>query len=131
MSIFTEQDILGLIFNNHIEIPSVYGDIVLDENNKYRCTGCDRTGCVYCGYGVHLEKGETRFQRLAKTHLRQYEYCINGSQWIDNPEYDVSKIGADYWNPEKIWVPNSKGLGMGKMFDMVNEVMGKDFIRYD
>ena len=119
-----------MIFNNHIEIPSVYGDIVLDENNKYRCTGCDRTGCVYCGYGAHLEKGETRFQRLAKTHLRQYEYCINGGQWIDNHNYDATKIGTDYWNPKQIWVPNKDGLGMGKMFDMVNEVMGRDFIRY-
>lgn len=130
MSIFTEQDVLGLIFDNHIEIPSVYGDIVLDENNNYYCIGCDRTGCAYCDYGVHLEKGETRFQRLAKTHPRQYEYSIGGGQWINNPNYDTTKIGTDYWNPKQIWVPDKDGLGMGKMFDMVNEVMGRDFIRY-
>lgn len=131
MSIFTEQDVLGLIFDNHIEIPSVYGDVVFDNNNCYYCTGCDRTGCVYCGYGVHLEKGETRFQRLAKTHPRQYEYSIGGGQWIDNPDYDATKIGTNYWNPKQIWVPDKNGLGMGKMFDMVNEVMGKDFIKYN
>lgn len=131
MSIFTEQDVLGLIFNNHIEIPSVYGDIILDNNNQYKCTGCDRSGCIWCPYGVHLEKDETRFQRLANTHPKQYEYCINGGEWVDNPEYNRTMIGTDYWNPEKIWVPNNKGLGMGKMFDMVNEVMGKDFIRYN
>lgn len=130
MSIFTEQDVLGLIFDNHIEIPSVYGDIALDNNNNYYCTGCDRTGCAYCDYGVHLEKGETRFQRLAKTHPRQYEYSIGGGQWINNPSYDTTKIGTDYWNPKQIWVPDKDGLGMGKMFDMVNEVMGRDFIRY-
>ena len=87
--------------------------------------------CQWCTYGVHLEKGETRFQRLAKTHPRQYEYSIGGGKWINNPNYDVTKIGTDYWNPKQIWAPNKDGLGMGKMFEMVNDVMGKDFIRYD
>ena len=35
------------------------------------------TGCIFCGFGAHLEKGETRFQRLAKTHPKLWAYCIN------------------------------------------------------
>lgn len=39
--------------------------------------GESRTGCMFCMFGVHLEKGENRFQRMAKTHPKQYDYCID------------------------------------------------------
>lgn len=39
--------------------------------------GYDRTGCMFCMFGVHLEKGTNRFQRMKETHPKQYEYCIN------------------------------------------------------
>lgn len=39
--------------------------------------GYDRTGCMFCMFGVHLEKDENRFQKMAKTHPKQYDYCIN------------------------------------------------------
>ena len=38
--------------------------------------GENRTGCMFCMFGVHLEKGKNRFQRMAKTHPKQYKYCI-------------------------------------------------------
>ena len=92
--------------------------------------------CIFCGFGFHLEKNaETRFQRLAKTHPRQYEYSIGGGQWVDNPYYDPAAPEYDgewkNWNPKKIWVPSKKGLGIGKVCDMVNEIYGKDFYRYE
>ena len=149
MSFWTEQDVMQYIIKNDIEICSVYGDIVAvdEDGNEYdphtlltdgcklKCTGCDRTGCIYCGFGAHLEKGVTRFQRLAWTHPRQYEYCIGGGQWVDNPAYDP--VAPEYdgewknWNPKKIFVPSKQGLGLKTVFDMVNEIYGKDFYRYD
>ena len=36
--------------------------------------GYSRNGCMYCGFGVQLEKGNNRFQILAKTHPIQYDY---------------------------------------------------------
>ena len=150
LSFWTEQDILAYIVKYDLPIASVYGDIVsVQDGNEYpakdmtgqigcnlKCTGCDRTGCIFCGFGFHLEKkGETRFQRLAKTHPRQYEFSIGGGQWVDNPYYDP--VAPEYdgqwknWNPKKIWVPSKKGLGMGKVFDMANEIYGKDFYRYE
>ena len=149
MSFWTEQDVLEYVVENGLEICSVYGDIVaVDEvGNEYdphnllidgcklKCTGCDRTGCIYCGFGAHLERGETRFQRLARTHPRQYEYCMGGGQWVDNPAYDP--VAPEYdgewknWNPKQIWVPSKKGLGLKVVFDMANEIYGKDFLRYD
>ena len=82
-----------------------------------------------------MEKGETRFQRLARTHPRQYEYCMNGGQWVDNPSYDPAAPAMDgdwqNWNPKKVWVPSKEGLGMRKVFDDCNQIYGKDFIRYE
>lgn len=147
MSFWLEQDVLHYIWENGIEICSVYGDLVaVDEDGleytpipsidcKLKCTGCQRTGCMYCAFGANHEKGETRFQRLARTHPKQYEYCMGGGQWVDNPDYDptAQKMDGDWlnWNPKQIWVPSKKGLGMKKVFDDCNEIYGKDFIRYD
>ena len=60
---------------------------------------------------------------------------MGGGQWVDNPAYDESAPEYDgewkNWNPKKIWAPSKKGLGMKVVFDMVNEIYGKDFYRYD
>ncbi|MCX7841558.1 MAG: hypothetical protein N2489_00595, partial [Clostridia bacterium] len=37
---------------------------------------CKRTGCVFCGFGCHLEKEPNRFQRLKVTHPKLWEYCM-------------------------------------------------------
>ena len=70
-------------------ICSVYGDIVTDDEESgqttladfmdmeefelgrplLHTTGCQRTGCVLCGFGCHLEKEPNqRFVNLKKTH---------------------------------------------------------------
>lgn len=87
MSFWTEQDVLLYIKENRLPICSVYGDVVTDDEETgqttladfmdmeefelgrpiLHTTGCDRTGCVLCGFGCHLEK-ESRFERLKKTH---------------------------------------------------------------
>ena len=151
LSFWTEQDILTYIKQFELDIASPYGSIdfvdskgnviipegaAMPEGCKLKCSGCQRTGCVYCAFGAHLEKGETRFQRLAKTHPRQYEYCMGGGEWADNPAYDPTassepdEMGWVNWNPKKIWVPNKEGLGMKKVFDLCNEIM-PGMYRYD
>lgn len=77
MAFWTEQDVLQYLFENKIPYASVYGDIEIDKNGEYYTTGCQRTGCMFCGYGCHLEKEPNRFQRLKLTHPRQYDYIIN------------------------------------------------------
>lgn len=90
LSFWTEQDILHYIKQNDIEIASVYGDIVYEDSDgmqyeepmfanemKLTVTGVKRTGCMFCGYGCHLEKpGEGRFEIMKKTHPKQYEYIM-------------------------------------------------------
>lgn len=124
MSFWTEQDVLQYIKENNIPIASVYGDVVYKDEDgfmyqdsicggKLCTTGCARTGCVFCAFGAHLEKGESRFERLKHTHPRQYEYCIGGGEYING-----------------VWQPSKEGLGMGHVFDELNKIYGKDFIKY-
>lgn len=120
LSFWTEQDIYHYIKKYNVPYCSVYGDIVVDcgqENggqittfdilNDYegailKTTGCDRTGCIFCMFGCHLEKQPNRFQRLKQTHPRQYEYCINGGEMVDGK-----------------WQPSKEGLGLGKVLDYI------------
>ena len=76
MSFWTEQDVFQYIKESNIPYASVYGDIKQDKNGKYYTTGCNRTGCVFCGFGCHLEKEPNRFQRLKQTHPKLWSYCM-------------------------------------------------------
>ena len=81
MAFWTEQDVLRYIKENNIEIASVYGDIVEDPDGKLHTTGCDRTGCVFCGYGCHLDHSEkSKFQRLKETHPKIYDYIMKPTE---------------------------------------------------
>lgn len=82
--------------HQRFEICSVYGDIVGGDGDKkplpenvinmgvleldrplLKTTGYDRTGCMFCGYGCHLEKpGNGRFERMKLTHPKQYDYIM-------------------------------------------------------
>lgn len=94
MSFWVENDVLQYIKQNNIQICSLYGDIVEDDEYpgqitwndyagfdigkvQYSTTGLKRTGCMFCGYGCHLQKeGEGNFERMKLTHPKQYEYIM-------------------------------------------------------
>lgn len=97
MSFWNEQDVLKYIYKNHIQIASVYGEVVKENEVEgqldfedigfcecdaiYRTTGCKRTGCMFCGYGCHLEKeGEGRFEIMKTTHPKQYDYIMRSAE---------------------------------------------------
>jgi len=65
IAFWKEEDIWEYIKTRNIPYSKIYD------------MGYDRTGCMFCMYGIHLEKGENRFQRMAKTHPKQYNYCTN------------------------------------------------------
>lgn len=125
LSFWTEQDILHYIKKYNVPYCSVYGDIVIDqkvdgenilegqmnvidylgcyeEGDRLTTTGCNRTGCIFCMFGCHLEKEPNRFQKLKQTHPRQYEYCIGGGEMVDGK-----------------WQPSKEGLGLGKVLDYI------------
>lgn len=123
MSFWTEQDVLHYLKKYDLPYCSVYGDIVSrdEDGNLYdlppeylevlyasgnptelTTTGCNRTGCIFCMFGCHLEGEPNRFQRLKETHPRQYEYCIGGGEMVDGK-----------------WQPNKEGLGLGHVLDYI------------
>ena len=55
-------------------------------------SGVNRTGCMFCMFGVHLEQEPNRFQRMKITHPKQYDYCMR----------------------------EENGLGLGKVLDFIN-----------
>lgn len=94
MSFWTEQDVLHYIKENNIEICSVYGDIICDESDQLagqmslvdfgiesledkplKTTGCSRTGCMFCGYGCHLNDDQ-RYVLMRQTHPKIYDYVF-------------------------------------------------------
>ena len=76
MSFWLEQDVLKYLKRYEVPYPSVYGEIIEDENGDLKTTGCERTGCMFCGFGCHLEKEPNRFQKLKETHPKVHEYCM-------------------------------------------------------
>lgn len=81
LGFWRQQDILEYIYKNDLKIASVYGEVIEDRNLLDECTysttGCERTGCIYCLYGINHDATPNRIQRLKKTHKKQYDYCIN------------------------------------------------------
>ena len=75
MSFWLEQDVLQYIKINKLKICSVYGDIKVKHNLLYT-TGCNRTGCMFCGYGCHLEKENGRFLQIKDTHPKIYDFIM-------------------------------------------------------
>lgn len=76
LAFWTEQNVLEYLKMTEIPYASIYGNIVC-ENGKFRTTGVQRTGCMFCMFGVHLEKSPNRFQKMEITHPKQHNYCIN------------------------------------------------------
>jgi len=58
--------------------------------------GWDRTGCMFCMFGVHLEKTPNRFQCMEKTHPKLYKYCMNKLGLKEILKY----IGVEYKNKQ-------------------------------
>lgn len=131
LSFWKNNDILTYIHENNLPIASVYGNVIpgdgkeIDgqlnlydltgnyEGCRFRTTGCDRTGCMFCLFGAHIEKGEGRLERMKRTHPRRYEYVMGGGEFDE----------------EGMWIPNREGLGFKFVIDWLNK-NGNLQIRY-
>lgn len=73
-----------------------------------------KTGNVYANETTIRRFTKNIFERLKRTHPKQYEYCLGGGEY----------------NEEGLWQPNEKGLGMKHVFDVFNELYPNTPIRY-
>jgi len=65
-----------IFFWNEGDIYKYVRDFDVKVSEIYKM-GYKRTGCMFCMYGLHLEKGDNRFQRMRVTHPKLYDYCMN------------------------------------------------------
>lgn len=91
LGFWREQDVLEYIYTQQLPIAKVYGEVVC-EDGKYHTTGVNRTGCVYCLYGIHKETAPNRIQQLKETHPKLHSYCLDQLGLQQVLEY----IGVDY-----------------------------------
>ena len=103
MSFWSKSDVLHCLLKYNIPyVKEIYGDIVC-KNGVYTTTKQKRTGCIFCGFGCHLEKEPNKFQTLSILEPKLYDYCMRGGKYDDSVK----------------WVPD-KGLGMAKVLDFIN-----------
>jgi 3'-phosphoadenosine 5'-phosphosulfate sulfotransferase (PAPS reductase)/FAD synthetase len=68
---WTDKDIWEYIRINQLDYAKVYDD------RPGGIPGETRTGCVFCLFGIHLEKYPNRLQRLRVTHPKLHAYCMD------------------------------------------------------
>ena len=62
---------------NEMETASDYGKQIQDEDGNWLFDGADRTGCVSCMLGIHMEKGENRAVRMYRENREEWERIYN------------------------------------------------------
>ncbi|MCK5642702.1 MAG: phosphoadenosine phosphosulfate reductase family protein [Gammaproteobacteria bacterium] len=65
MSIWTEKDVWDYIKQEKLPYSDIYDK------------GYDRTGCIFCAFGAHMEPKPGRFVLLRRTHLKLWKFCMN------------------------------------------------------
>jgi 3'-phosphoadenosine 5'-phosphosulfate sulfotransferase (PAPS reductase)/FAD synthetase len=65
IAFWKEEDVWEYLKVKNISYSSIYD------------MGYTRTGCMFCMFGVHLEKEPNRFQRMYGTHPKQWDFCMN------------------------------------------------------
>ncbi len=121
MSFWTEQDVLEYVYHYHIPIADVYGQVMVDSGNYqesimdmgifdlgkpvFSTTGCNRTGCVYCGFGCHREKSPNRWETAER---------------LSNPAIIDYMMRGGGFDEDGIWKPDMRGLGFWFVIEWIN-----------
>jgi 3'-phosphoadenosine 5'-phosphosulfate sulfotransferase (PAPS reductase)/FAD synthetase len=65
LSFWNESDIWEYIKLKNISYSKIYD------------MGYNRTGCMFCAYGLHLQKNPNKFELMKTTHPKIYKYCMD------------------------------------------------------
>lgn len=65
MSFWVENDVWDYIHKYNVSYSSIYD------------MGYTNTGCMFCMFGIHLQKPPNKFQLMRETHQKQWDYCIH------------------------------------------------------
>jgi 3'-phosphoadenosine 5'-phosphosulfate sulfotransferase (PAPS reductase)/FAD synthetase len=84
MGFWPKQEVIRYAVENEIPICSVYGKPVKNEAGEWVFTGEQRTGCVLCGFGCHLESEPNRIQRLCDSDVKSHRAMYDWGMKIEN-----------------------------------------------
>lgn len=153
MSFWTENDVLQYIHENNLPIAEAYGKVIAKgtENGQmciadmlgdyrgcqYVTTGCKRTGCVFCMFGITQDKD--RFIRLIEQEPKLCDYVLRGGEFRhkvfdkNSPEIKLKHCGQkqiekwcidNYDNHNfkigSTWQPGKSGLGYWFVIEWLN-----------
>lgn len=112
ISFWTDQDVLTYIHTYNLAIADAYGEVVVKNDGidgqvnihdflgdyrdcQYQTTGCKRTGCIFCGFGITQDK--QRFVRLSEQEPELCDYVMRGGEFNGNGMWQPSIGGLGYW----------------------------------
>ena len=116
LSFWFDSDILLYIKENNVPICKVYGDIVTDYAAEGQCdgqmsfadyglfdkqpilttSGCKRSGCLGCGFGLLLEERPNRLELIDQ---------------VSNPKIRDFILRGGAFDENGLWKPDNNGLG--------------------
>lgn len=114
---FTHSEVLRLALELKVPIPTIYGHIIQTKNGEYATTGAKRTGCVMCGYGIHLDKRPHKFDRLYDRNPVEWENWMYKMGWGAVLDY----IGVE-------WRQDGRQTTMFGLIDEMLDVSKKEAI---
>jgi len=109
LSFWTTQDVIQYIAMKEVPYAKVYGDIRRNASGELYFSGVQSTGCVFCVFGLHMEQAPNRFQQMAETHPKLFDYCMNRLGLADVLDWTREhcpnrKIAAKFrYEPTKIY----------------------------
>ena len=154
MSFWTEQDVLTYIHTYNLAIADAYGQVVVKNDGvdgqmnihdylddyrgcQYETTGCKRTGCIFCGFGITQDK--QRFVRLSEQEPKLCDYVMRGGEFwykvFDKNDFEIKlkhcsrkqiekwcidNSGNENFKIESVWQPSKDGLGYWFVLEWLN-----------
>lgn len=104
---------------------------------QYETTGCKRTGCIFCGFGITQDK--QRFVRLAEQEPKLCDYVMRGGEFwrkiFDKNGFEIKLKHCTHKQIEKwctdnaenknfkveaMWQPSKDGLGYWFVLEWLN-----------
>lgn len=92
LAFWTEQDVLEYIYAKQLPIASVYGNVVLEgeeyeqlslfeePQKKFKTTGVERTGCMFCLYGIQYPNNCEKMRMMAESHPNIYSWIMKSTE---------------------------------------------------
>lgn len=119
-SFWTNQDMLHYIYEEKMPIAGAYGAIIpksamngqlnmfaelqVMDSCELCTTGCPRTGCVYCLFGITQDPD--RIMRLQEMEPKRADFVLRGGHFRES---------------DGMWEPTKDGLGYWYVLDVLNE----------